>query len=190
MEADSGVLSMDIARSTQVRVDEGIARTDPISAATGIAIKQVEEQLIAAIAACEDDVRRGVEDLARLKDALRSLRRQKPVARPTGQTPQVEERLRGSTPRKPPPRAYKEREGSAASIIRSFVRRELKEAGHPLTRSEILDRLTRAGIKINARVPIKRIAKVMWSSPEFVNVGDGYWLAGEPIPHSGSTTPN
>jgi hypothetical protein len=153
-----------------------------------MAVKKVEEELVAAIAACEDDVRRGVEDLARLKDALRSLRRQKPVSQPVRQTPQVSMRSRGSTPRTAPTRIYKEREGSAASIIRSFVRRELKEAGHPLTRSEILDRLTRAGIEIDAKVPIKRIAKVMWSSPEFVNVGDGYWVAGEPIPDSGTET--
>jgi len=169
-----------------VGLHEGTSRADTISAATGMAVKRVEEELIAAIAACEDDVRRGVEDLARLKDALRSLRRQKPVSQPP-KTPQVREGSRGSTPRKPPTRNYKERRGSAASIIRSFVRRELKEAGHPLTRSEILERLTRAGIEIDAKVPIKRIAKVMWSSPEFVNVGDGYWIAGEPIPNSMET---
>lgn len=146
-------------------------------------MKKVEEELLAAIATCEADVRRGVQDLTRLKDALRSLRRQKPVPQPFGQPPDSrEERSRGSMPRKPPKRKYKEREGSAAAIIRSFVRTELLEAGHPLTRSEILDRMTRAGIEIDAKVPIKRIAKVMWSSKEFVNVGDGYWIAGEPIP--------
>jgi hypothetical protein len=160
------------------------ASVSSISVSTGVTIKKVEEQLIAAIAACEDDVRRGAEDLARLKEALRSLRRQKHVPHFTRQVSQSKERARISRPRKPAVRIYKEREGSAASVIRSFVRRELKEAGHPLTRSEILDRLTHAGIEIDAKVPIKRIAKVMWSSPEFVNVGDGYWIAGEPIPDS------
>jgi hypothetical protein len=48
--------------------------------------------------------------------------------------------------------------------------------------------LTRAGIEIDAKVPIKRVAKVMWSSEEFVNVGDGYWIAGEPIPDPESRT--
>ncbi|RWM07955.1 hypothetical protein [Mesorhizobium sp.] len=153
-----------------------------VSASTGIAIKQVEEQLIAAIAACEDDIRHGVEDLARLKEALRLLRRQKPVSRFTKQTPQLDGPARPPRQRKSTARVYKEREGSAASIIRSFVRRELREAGHPLTRSEVLERLNHAGVKIDAKVPIKRVAKVMWSSPEFVNVGDGYWFAGEPIP--------
>lgn len=170
-----------------MRSDKGIDGEDSISAVTGMAIKKVEEELIAAIAACEDDVRRGEEDLARLKDALRSLRRQKPFSEAARQTPQVSMRSRGSISRKAPTRIYKEREGSAASIIRSFVRRELREAGHPLTRSEILDRLVRAGIEIDAKVPIKRIAKVMWSSPEFVNVGDGYWVTGEPIPDSPDT---
>lgn len=162
--------------------DNSISR-GVVSTSTGNAIKKVEERLIAAIAACEDDVRRGIEDLARLKEALRILRRQKPVAQFTKkEIPKLNETRRAPQPRKSSGRIYKEREGSAASIIRSFVRRELKEAGHPLTRSEILERLTRAGIEIDAKVPIKRIAKVMWSSPEFVNVGDGYWVAGEPIP--------
>jgi hypothetical protein len=155
-----------------------------------MAIKKVEEELIAAIGACEDDVRRGVEDLARLKDALRSLQRQRPASQPTRQTPEAVMRSRGSRPRKPPARMYKQREGSDASIIRSFVLRELKDAGHPLTRSEILDRLARAGIQIKAKVPIKRIAKVMWSSAEFVNVGDGYWVAGEPITDSRDGSPD
>jgi hypothetical protein len=153
-------------------------------------LKNIEEQLMAAIAVCEDDVRRGTANLARLKDALRALRRQKPISFPARPTPQVAIQSRGSTPRKAPTRIYKEREGSAASIIRAFVRHELKAAGHPLTRSEILDRLTRAGIKVDAKEPIKRIAKVMWSSPEFVNVGDGYWVAGEPIPDSRGGTPD
>lgn len=153
-----------------------------VSASTGFAVKTVEEQLIAAIAACEEDVRRGAEDLARLKDALRSLRRQKPTSHFAGPVPHVTVQSRGSQPRKAPKRGYRDRKGSAASIIRSFVVSELRESGHPLTRSEIFDRLTRAGITIDAKEPIQRIAKVMWSSPEFVNVGDGYWLAGEPIP--------
>lgn len=166
----------------------GAGRENSVSAATGMAVKKVEEELLAAIATCEADVRRGVDDLTRLKDALRSLRRQKAVPQPTGQPPDSGERSRGTLRRKPPKRIYKEREGSAAAIIRSFVRRELMEAGHPLTRSEILDRMTRAGIEVDSKVPIKRIAKVMWSSAEFINVGDGYWLSGEPIPDAGTGT--
>jgi hypothetical protein len=72
--------------------------------------------------------------------------------------------------------------GSAASIIRSFVRQELRNAARPLNRMEILQRLERGGIKIDSKVPAKRIGKVMWSCAEFQNVGDGYWFAGEPIP--------
>jgi hypothetical protein len=174
----------------QIMIEEGTTSRGATSVATRAAVKKAEQHLIVAIAACEDDVRRGVEDLARLKEALRLLRRQKPVAQFTKQTPQIKEPSRVSRPRKSPPRTYTEREGSAASIIRSFVRRELREAGHPLTRSEILERLNDAGIKIDAKVPIKRIAKVMWSSPEFVNVGDGYWLAGEPIPDSQNGQPS
>lgn len=183
METDSGASVNPLKGRRETGSDDDTTRAYSTSVATGAAVKQVEEELIRAIAACEEDVRRGVEDLARLEDALRSLRRQKPARQPTWQIRQLEQRSRAA-PRKPPTRRYKERAGSAASVIRSFVRRELKEAGHPLTRSEIMDRLNRAGIEIDAKVPIKRIAKVMWSSPEFVNLGDGYWIAGEPVPNS------
>ena len=183
METDSGAYVNHQKGRQKEGSDKGIAHPGSLSVTTGAAVKQVEEELLRAIAACKEDVRRGVEDLARLEDALRSLRKQKPVQQLTWQAEQPEHRSRGSTPRKPPTRRYKERDGSAASVIRSFVRRELKEAGHPLTRSEIMDRLNRAGIEIDAKVPIKRVAKVMWSSPDFVNVGDGYWIAGEPIPY-------
>jgi hypothetical protein len=154
----------------------------PISIATGTAVKKVENELIAAIAACENDVRRGLDDLTRLKEALRSLRRQKQLPHPNTQRKRSERAVRPA--RAETSTSVRQREGSAASIIRSFVTRELRRAGHPLTRAEILERLNHAGIKIEAKVPIKRIAKVMWSSEAFVHVGDGYWFAGEPIPES------
>lgn len=155
-----------------------------ISIATGVAVKRVEDELIAAIAACENDVRRGMEDLTRLKEALRSLRRRKPLPHPNTQQKQFEGALRPARAETSTSRTPREREGSAASIIRTFVSRELRRAGRPLTRGEILERLNHAGIKIEAKVPIKRIAKVMWSTDAFVHVGDGYWFAGEPIPDS------
>jgi hypothetical protein len=166
-----------------VSLDEGTGQRDSISSTTGIALRKVEQELVTAIEACEAEVRRGFEHLSRLKNALRSLRRPEPLPQ-LKNTSQVGHASRGHELRKPPPRRHRERDGSAAAVIRSFVRRELIESGHPLTRAEILDRMTRAGIEIDAKVPIKRIAKVMWSSKEFVNVGDGYWLAEEPIPAS------
>lgn len=156
--------------------------SDSASERTNGAVRKVEAELIAAIAACEEDIRLAVENLARLKEALRLLRTQRPISQLTKQTTLRGETSRRSVSRRSISRINRERKGSAASIIRSFVRRELREAGHPLTRSEILERMTRAGIEIDAKVPLKRIAKVMWSSNEFVNVGDGYWFAGEPIP--------
>lgn len=155
---------------------------DSASAKTSGAVRKVEAELIAAIAACEEDVRLAVENLARLKEALRLLRTQKPISQLTKQTTLLGEISRPSVSKRSVSRINREREGSAASIIRSFVRGELRKAGHPLTRSEILERMTKAGVEIDAKAPLKRIAKVMWSSNEFVNVGDGYWFAGEPIP--------
>jgi len=131
----------------------------------------MEEQLIAEIARCEQDIRRGSEDLARLKEALRSLRRQKPSTdEPSG----MDEANQSHRAR-----------GNAASTIRSFVRKELRSAGRPLNRVEILERMEGAGIKIESKVPVKRIGKVLWNCREFQHVGDGYWFAGETIPLSG-----
>jgi hypothetical protein len=47
---------------------------------------------------------------------------------------------------------------------------------------EILHRLEAAGIKLDSKVPAKRIGKVLWSCDDFQHVGDGYWFAGESIP--------
>lgn len=164
--------------------DEGAPSRYSVSVSTGVAVRQLEEQLISAIATCEEDLRRGADDLARLKDALRSLRRQ----RQSGLRPAVQRsehvRTVSENKRAPTARTSREREGSAANQIRAFARLALRRAGRPLTRVEILERMEEAGIKIEAKVPVKRIAKVMWSSPEFVNVGDGYWFVGEPVPLS------
>jgi hypothetical protein len=154
----------------------------PIATATGTALRDVEEQLISAIASCEADVRRGAEDLARLKDALRSLRRERRGT--VSVAPSKSGFSRQKTRERSNQTGGREREGSAASAIRSFVREVLWREGRRLNRAEILELMNQAGIKIQAKVPIKRIAKVMWSSKEFVNVGDGYWIAGERIPNS------
>lgn len=45
--------------SSSTGQNEEINLNDPISAATGVAVKKVEEQLITATTACESDVRRG-----------------------------------------------------------------------------------------------------------------------------------
>jgi hypothetical protein len=152
-----------------------------IADAARLAIREVEELLIVAIQACETDIQRASTDLERMKTALKLLQRDV-------QTPKSGDRITVKTPLKKPivRRAAEELprdlSGSAASIIRAFVRVELRKAGHPLNRSEILERLNKEGVSIDVAAPIKRIAKVMWSSPEFVNSGDGYWFAGEPLP--------
>lgn len=148
----------------------------PVSSTTSATVQQIEQHLIEAIARCESELRRGAEDLARLKDALQRIRQPK---RPTGGLRKTEP---DTTPRRPGNIAGSERAGSAASIIRSFVRSELRKAGRPLNRTEILERLLAAGIPIDSKAPLKRVAKVMWMASDFENVGDGYWFADEPLP--------
>ena len=148
-----------------------------VSDGTKQALRRVEEQLIAEIARCEQDMRRGAEDLARLKDALRSLRRKK-RADDDAPPPEAVPGVRRRADRSMTSRSSK----SAAGTIRNFVRKELRAAGRPLNRVEILERLNAAGIKIESKVPAKRIGKVLWSCDEFQHVGDGYWFAGESIP--------
>lgn len=153
--------------------------TSALSDGTGQALRRVEEQLIAEIARCEQDLRRGAEDLARLKDALRSLRKKR-RADDDAELPEVDAQVRRKADRSMSNRSR----SSAAGTIRAFVRRELRAAGRPLNRVEILDRLEAAGIKLDSKVPAKRIGKVLWSCDEFQHVGDGYWFAGESIPPS------
>ncbi|MGN6304196.1 MAG: hypothetical protein ACTHNH_05230 [Mesorhizobium sp.] len=149
---------------------------------TGVTVQNMEEQLISAIAACEREVRRGEADLARLKDALRALRRQK-TAPSQPKNGRIAKPLNNLEEKRSDGEIEGVHENSAASIIRKFARQALKEAGRPLNRAEIWDLLRQAGISIDSKVPIKRIAKVMWSSDEFQNVGDGYWFSGKPIPN-------
>ena len=148
-----------------------------VSGSTNRALRRVEEQLIAEIAQCEQDLRRGTEDLARLKDALRSLRKKR-SAETDAPTAEIEPQVRRKADRSMSARSR----SSAAGTIRTFVRKELRAAGRPLNRVEILDRLEAAGIKLGSKVPAKRIGKVLWSCDEFQHVGDGYWFAGESIP--------
>jgi hypothetical protein len=134
----------------------------------------MEADLIAAIAACESDLQRGEDNLVRMKAALRSLQRERRAAESEEANPNGQ-RKRG---------AKTSRSVSDAKVIRSFAREELRKVGHPLNRAEIAERLANSGIAISAKVPLDRVAKVMWLAKEFQNVGDGYWFAGEPVPSS------
>lgn len=152
-----------------------------VADAAGLLVRELEDRLILAIKACEADIEKASIDLQRMKTALISL--QQGAENLTGDIrPQRKTPLQRSIPQRLETGVPRDLLGSAASTIRAFVRAELRKAGHPLNRSEILDRLIKEGVSIDVAVPIKRIAKVMWSSPEFVNGGDGYWFAGEPIP--------
>jgi len=154
-----------------------------VAYSTHEAMKAIEDSLIEAIASCEKDLREATENLNSLKRALHVLRQGRNASTPSGRPrsednaahPPRERRIRGR-------RKYRERVGSDASTIRTFALDEIRRAGTPLGRSEILHRMEEAGIRLKAADPLKRIAKTLWMSPEFTHVGDGYWISGEPIP--------
>lgn len=128
--------------------------------------------MIAAIAACKNDLQRGEDNLVRMKAALRSLQRERRAVETEESTP-IGQNKRGAKANRPV---------SDAKVILSFAREELRRVGHPLNRAEIAERLANSGIAIGAKAPLDRVAKVMWLAKEFQNVGDGYWFAGEPVP--------
>ena len=69
------------------------------------------------------------------------------------------------------------RSASDAVLIRFHAAKAIILAGRPLNRSEILDYMTREGVKLAAKDPGLRIGKVLWRSKDFVSAGDGYWPA-------------
>lgn len=76
----------------------------------------------------------------------------------------------------------RERRSSMAWKIRREVFLILKRVNRPLNRTELLRELQKAGVVLQAQDPLAVITKIMWNTAEFISTGDGYWLAGEPLP--------
>lgn len=73
---------------------------------------------------------------------------------------------------------------SDATLIREAAKDALKREGRPLSRARIRDELTRNGVSLNSKNPLKRIGKVMWQAEEFRHVADGYWFSDIPVPET------
>jgi hypothetical protein len=68
-----------------------------------------------------------------------------------------------------------------------MTERLIREAGHPLTRGEIVKAFEARDVEIPAKDPARYLGTIAWRHKGmFKNVeGLGYWLKGEPMP-SGS----
>lgn len=147
-----------------------------VSTLTEATLRKFANQLDAEIAECENELRLARDHLDQLKKARRQIKLENPSRTTENEVPSPDGDLQGRRRRK----------GSMADIVRTNVRRILRETGHPLKRGEILERLEAEGVSVGSRNPAKRIGKIMWDAEDFVHAGDGYWFAGEPVP----STPN
>lgn len=86
-----------------------------------------------------------------------------------------------------PPQGFASRQRQRVNSISWRVRRHayiaLKSAGHPMSRAELLEKVLEAGIEISASNPAHAVAKILWAAKEFEYKDNGYWIAGEPMPH-------
>ncbi|NEI50525.1 hypothetical protein GR217_22840 [Rhizobium leguminosarum] len=67
--------------------------------------------------------------------------------------------------------------------LRELARRAMIEAGHPLSRRDILSFALREGVELPSPDPAQFLGRVLWRSKEFVRMSDGYWLADRPFRH-------
>lgn len=113
----------------------------------------------------ENEIKRLSAELHSLDRAIAALDE---VIRPSGVGNSVRSRAR--------------RKGSLAAELRDMAIAELKRARRPLTRSQILEKVSDYGITIDKADPAKFLSRVLWRAPELVNDGNGYRLV--------STTPD
>lgn len=83
----------------------------------------------------------------------------------------------------PPPSPRRRNETPPKAIV-ELVERMIREAGQPLTRGEILDRLQARDVEITVADKARYVGTIMWrNKSKFINIeGRGYWLRGEAIP--------
>jgi len=74
--------------------------------------------------------------------------------------------------------------GSQTYEVVSRARDILLEAGRPLKRSELLERMIGSGeFTITAREPARFVGRTLWENPDFIHLPKiGYWLKGTELP--------
>jgi hypothetical protein len=141
------------------------------------AIKDLIAQIDREIASCRKELQAQQEKLHRLERARASLAGEPLWAEARAG---VESHTAGLAPARVTKR--RERKGSIASLVREGARAILREAGRPLNRAQLLERLEARGVRLNASQPAKQVGKIIWQSEEFQHLADGYWFRDEPPP--------
>ncbi|MEI8718492.1 hypothetical protein [Mesorhizobium sp. ISC11] len=82
------------------------------------------------------------------------------------------------------------RSGAKPTQIVKAVKDVLLNSPHPMSRGELLDRLTREGVEIHGTNPPNILGTTLSRAPGFVNLkGFGYWLAERPYAPAGHQPP-
>ena len=77
---------------------------------------------------------------------------------------------------------YSVRKSGQAWQVRQQAYMILKETGHPLSRSELLAKMTEAGLILDTPRPGHRVGKILWEAKDAFEYRDnGYWIVGEPV---------
>jgi len=76
------------------------------------------------------------------------------------------------------------RPGISVSALVGAAERVLRDAGHPMTRGELVAALETRGVPMSTNDPSRYVGTILWRHQEkFENIeGRGYWLKGEPLP--------
>jgi hypothetical protein len=112
---------------------------------------------------------------------IREARRQLTLVRPT----ELESEKIALEPLKVPEgfaKRYSERKNGQAWQVRQQAYVILKETGHPLSRAELLEKMTAAGFILDTPRPGHRVGKILWEAKDAFEYRDnGYWIVGEPV---------
>ncbi|KSV87555.1 hypothetical protein [Sinorhizobium sp. GL28] len=75
------------------------------------------------------------------------------------------------------------RKGSQTAEVIARSKNILKEAGRPLERGDLLERIRASGFQVTTRDPARFIGRTLWESEDFIHIPkEGYWLAGHDVP--------
>lgn len=74
------------------------------------------------------------------------------------------------------------------SLVTEKARAFMIEAGHPLTRHDVLERLNAEGHALEVSDPPHFVGKTLWKSPDFVSYKEGYWPLDMPVPNGATPT--
>lgn len=74
------------------------------------------------------------------------------------------------------------RGGTDADTLVEAMKSLLREAGQPMTRTELVNALETAGYPVGGADKSKNLGTIIWRSKAFDNQGDGYWPKGDEAP--------